>query len=93
MCRRNRSSSGTNYWFFWTERHGFEYYRHGTLSLYAALDVKSGKVTGKAAPGHTPALNSSSSSISKCHIGDQNLINKPPVNTMLCCMLPLIGTL
>ncbi len=20
------------------ERHGFEYYRHGTLSLYAALD-------------------------------------------------------
>jgi hypothetical protein len=22
------------------ERHGFEYYRHGTLSLYAALDVK-----------------------------------------------------
>ena len=29
------------------ERHGFEYYRHGTLSLYAALDVKSGKVHGK----------------------------------------------
>ena len=26
------------------ERHGFEYYRHGTLSLYAALDVKTGKV-------------------------------------------------
>ena len=24
------------------ERHGFEYYRHGTLSLYAALDVKTG---------------------------------------------------
>jgi hypothetical protein len=23
-----------------TERHGFEYYRHGTPSLYAALDVK-----------------------------------------------------
>jgi transposase len=31
------------------ERHGFEYYRHGTLSLYAALDVKSGKVHGKTA--------------------------------------------
>jgi len=26
------------------ERHGFEYYRHGTLSLYAALDTKSGEV-------------------------------------------------
>ena len=35
------------------ERHGFEYYRHGTLSLYAALNVKSGKVTGKTAPRHT----------------------------------------
>src|SRR3984893_18053311 len=31
------------------ERHGFEYYRHGTLSLYAALDVKTGKVEGKTA--------------------------------------------
>jgi transposase len=37
------------------ERHGFEYYRHGTLSLYAALDVKSGKVMGKTAPRHTSA--------------------------------------
>jgi transposase len=35
------------------ERHGFEYYRHGTLSLYAALDVKSGKVHGKTATRHT----------------------------------------
>jgi transposase len=35
------------------ERHGFEYYRHGTLSLYAALDVKTGKVHGKTAPRHT----------------------------------------
>src|SRR6202521_1553583 len=35
------------------ERHGFEYYRHGTLSLYAALDVKSGRVTGKTAARHT----------------------------------------
>jgi transposase len=37
------------------ERHGFEYYRHGTLSLYAALNVKSGKVTGKTAKRHTSA--------------------------------------
>ncbi|HSU59324.1 MAG TPA: IS630 family transposase [Bryobacteraceae bacterium] len=35
------------------ERHGFEYYRHGALSLYAALDVKSGKVHGKTAAHHT----------------------------------------
>ena len=35
------------------ERHGFEYYRYGTLSLYAALDVKTGKVHGKTAARHT----------------------------------------
>src|ERR1700691_2120256 len=35
------------------ERPGFEYYRHGTLSLYAALDVKSGRVHGKTAARHT----------------------------------------
>lgn len=27
-------------------QHGFEYYRHGTLSLYAALDVKTAKAHG-----------------------------------------------
>lgn len=37
------------------ERHGFEYYRHGTLSLYAALDVKTGKVEGRTARRHTSA--------------------------------------
>ena len=37
------------------ERHGFEYYRHGTLSLYAALEVKTGKVEGKTARRHTSA--------------------------------------
>ena len=31
------------------ERHGFEYYRHGTPSLYAALDTKTGPVHGKTA--------------------------------------------
>jgi transposase len=35
------------------ERHGFEYFRHGTLSLYAALNVKTGKVHGKTAARHT----------------------------------------
>src|SRR5579863_9103392 len=35
------------------ERHGFEYYRHGTLSLYAALDVRTGKVQGRTAARHT----------------------------------------
>jgi transposase len=37
------------------ERHGFEYYRHGTLSLYAALDVQPGQVHGKMAHRHTSA--------------------------------------
>ena len=35
------------------ERHGFEYYRHGTLSLYAALDTAAGRVHGKTAARHT----------------------------------------
>jgi transposase len=35
------------------ERHGFEYYRHGTLSLYAALNTKNGKVLGQTAARHT----------------------------------------
>lgn len=35
------------------ERHGFEYYRHGTLSLYAALNTKTGEVIGKTAARHT----------------------------------------
>lgn len=37
------------------ERHGFEYYRHGTLSLYAALETQSGAVLGKTAARHTSA--------------------------------------
>ena len=37
------------------ERHGFEYFRHGTLSLYAALEVSSGQVLGKTALRHTSA--------------------------------------
>src|SRR5437867_4794836 len=35
------------------ERHGFEYYRHGTLSLYAALNTRTGKVEGKTVERHT----------------------------------------
>ena len=35
------------------ERHGFEYYRHGTLSLYAALNATSGQVLGRTAARHT----------------------------------------
>lgn len=37
------------------ERHGFEYKRHGTLSLLAALDVSSGTVQGKTVARHTSA--------------------------------------
>ena len=36
------------------ERHGFEYYRHGTLSLYAAFNTQSGEVLGQT-PRHTSA--------------------------------------
>jgi transposase len=35
------------------ERHGFEYVRHGTLSLYAALNTKTGRVYGQTVPRHT----------------------------------------
>src|SRR5689334_18049055 len=35
------------------ERHGFEYYRHGTLSLYAALNTRTGQVIGSTAARHT----------------------------------------
>jgi transposase len=35
------------------ERHSFEYLRHGTLSLYVALEVSSGRVRGHSVPRHT----------------------------------------
>ena len=35
------------------ERHGFEYRRHGTLSLYAALETATGRVHGKTTARHT----------------------------------------
>jgi transposase len=35
------------------ERHGFEYYRHGTLSLFAALNTRTGKVLGETVERHT----------------------------------------
>lgn len=35
------------------ERHGFEYVRHGTLSLFAAFNTRTGEVLGKTAPRHT----------------------------------------
>jgi transposase len=35
------------------ERHGFEYYRHGTLSLYAALNTRTGEIVGQTVARHT----------------------------------------
>jgi hypothetical protein len=35
------------------ERHGFECYRHGTLSLYAGLETKTGCVHGRITARHT----------------------------------------
>ena len=37
------------------ERHGFEYYRHGTVSLLAAFDTETGTVFGQPVPRHTSA--------------------------------------
>jgi transposase len=37
------------------ERHGFEYKRHGTLSLYAAFATQTGRIIGKTASRHTSA--------------------------------------
>ena len=37
------------------ERHGFEYVRHGTLSLYAALEIGTGHVEGMPVERHTSA--------------------------------------
>lgn len=37
------------------ERHGFEYYRHGTLALIAALEVGTGQVNGMPVARHTSA--------------------------------------
>lgn len=38
------------------ERHGFEYYRHGTVSLLAALNTQTGEVVGQTVPRHTSAV-------------------------------------
>jgi transposase len=37
------------------ERHGFEYYRHGTLSLFAALNTRTGTVLGQTVDRHSSA--------------------------------------
>jgi hypothetical protein len=37
------------------ERHSVEYVRHGTVSLFAALEVHTGKVKGRCAARHTSA--------------------------------------
>jgi transposase len=37
------------------ERHGFEYYRHGTLSLYAAGNTRTGKALGAPVDQHNSA--------------------------------------
>src|ERR1700732_2488421 len=37
------------------ERRAFEYFRHGTLSLYAAFNTKTGEVLGKTAQRHSSA--------------------------------------
>src|SRR5258705_6093045 len=46
------------------ERHGFEYYPHGTLSLYAALNTRTGGVVR-----HTAAPQTSAGSVSFLQTG------------------------
>ena len=45
------------------ERHGFEYFRHGTLSLYAAFNTKTGERCWARRPRATPRRNSWRSSL------------------------------
>src|SRR6202030_4072954 len=52
------------------ERHGFEYYRHGTLSLSAALETRSGQVIGQTSARHT--------STEFVEFLDQILTSQPP---------------
>ena len=53
--RRQATGSGARVAPGRAERHGFEYFRHGTLSLYAAFNTKTGEVLGKTAQRHTSA--------------------------------------
>jgi hypothetical protein len=44
------------------KRHGFEYFRHGSLSLFAAFNTKTGEVLGKTlSDTHLPSSSFSSS--------------------------------
>jgi transposase len=68
------------------ERHGFEYFRHGTLSLYAAFDTETGEVLGKTAVRHTPAASRRISKITK-HAGQHSLLlatGRPLVRSYFC---------
>jgi transposase len=53
------------------ERHGFEYKRYGTLSLYAALNTQTGQVRGKTAARHTSKefVGFLAEVVSSCHSG------------------------
>ena len=60
------------------ERHGFEYYRHGTLSLLAALDTQSGAVLADTVPRHTSAaFVDSSATLSPASHGDARFTSSP----------------
>jgi len=71
------------------ERHGFEYSRHGTLSLYAALNTRTGDVIGKTTARHTSAefvdflgqIVASQPEGRKIHIVADNL----SAQTAVCC--------
>ena len=60
------------------ERHGFEYFRHGTLSLYAALNTRTGDVLGKTARGiPAPSLSTFSARSSPASLRVERFISWP----------------
>ena len=78
------------------ERHGFEYYRHGTLSLYAALDIKTGKVEGKTVTETfaTPLeLRKAQQEVETYHRFRQLSAELLEVNEKICHLRPVAGSL
>ena len=66
------------------ERHGFEYYRHGTLSLFAALNPQSGEVLGRtsaAIPARSSWLFSSRSLLAKPR--QRKFISSPIISRLI----------
>ena len=82
------------------ERHAFEYFRHGTLSLYAAFNTRTGEVLGKTAvrpaPGGHQAtrcgglrLRALGAAQRRCQFGPQAALHGLPLHACLLRCQPL----